>query len=123
MLFKALKLSFVLFLFSLLIFVVVSDFMLLLKLVALDFLISSIFLFLYPYIRGIKKGDKVSLDYTSTFLDVLFSHGVALSDARTGQEIEVKLPSGGSVIGVVESYEGILSPPKVKVLMSSKKVI
>ena len=97
-----------------------TDLMLLAKLLALSAGASIVFMVVYPQARGIKKGDTVVI--MGGPFSMLFGLGArALSKAKIGDEIKVKLPGGGEAIGVVEAYEGLLSPPKVKLVYEVKK--
>jgi hypothetical protein len=48
--------------------------------------------------------------------------GMASEDAKKNQRLKVKLDSGGEVLGVVESYIGIISPPRIRLIYEEKLV-
>lgn len=101
-----------------------GDFMFLAKALALALSFSIVFSISYPHLRGIRKGDKVAV-VGSGGLPMLFGlgrTGFALSDSGINKELRVKLEDGKEAIGIVESYEGVLSPPKVRILYEEKLV-
>ena len=100
------------------------SFMLLLKLVALSLGVSILFSNVYPHIRGIRKGDKVMIAGSGLggeFLSILLGAS-ALENARIHKEIKLRLPNRRIAIGIVESYEGIISPPRVRLLYEAKEI-
>lgn len=89
----------------------------LVKALALAFGFSIIFTLLYPHIRGIKKGDTLSIKGAGFPAFLGFGRiGFALTDSLMNKEVRVRLDNGKEAIGIVESYEGILSPPIVRIL-------
>lgn len=45
----------------------------------------------------------------------------AVSDAAIGGEIRVRIGKGREAVGTVESYEGLFSPPRVKLIYEVKE--
>ena len=89
--------------------------LLLAKLLALSLGASIVFMVAWPQARGIREGD--TLVVMGGPFAVLFGLGAkALNEARMGGEVKVKLPGGKEAVGIVESYEGLLSPPKIKLV-------
>ena len=91
------------------------------KLVALSLGISILFAFLYPYIRGVRKGDQELAvfrreaahgNFIQAFLD---SQTVtALENGRKGQKIRVRLLNNKRAEGIITSYAGTFSPATIK---------
>lgn len=101
-----------------------NDLLFLAKALALAFATSIVFTLAYPHIRGVRKGDKVFIVGGNTPL--LFSFmgrtGFALTDSRLNREIRIRLDDGKEAVGIVESYDSILSPPKVRLLYEEKVI-
>lgn len=119
---EGLKLVVGLFAVSLILFAVVPELGALLtlaKMVAASFGISLLFVLLYPRVRGVKKGDTVQV--MKGALSRLFGFtGTVQDDCRVGGEVRVKLPGGREAVGVLESYEGLFTPPRVKLVYEKK---
>ncbi|MEM4707453.1 MAG: flagella basal body P-ring formation protein FlgA, partial [Candidatus Anstonellales archaeon] len=87
----------------------------LVKLLAGATALTILIAFFYPMIRGVNKGDEVVV--VAENMPVLFGKiGRALVNAKKGEEIKVRLNDGREVVGILEEYEGLFSPPKVKIL-------
>jgi hypothetical protein len=98
----------------------------LVKLMAVAFGLSLLSPFLYPHIRGIKKGDTVQLVFEEQTPFQIFygnSTGVARESGRVGNEIRVELSDGSEEGCVIISYAGIFSPAKVKVMQKEIDVV
>lgn len=95
----------------------------LLKFMALSLGISIVFLLVYPRIRQVRKGDHVTItgSMPAPFASFLGLTAIALSDAAMGKEVRVKLGRGTEAVGMVESYEGMLSPPKIRLVYEVKE--
>ena len=95
----------------------------LLKFMALSLGISIVFLLVYPRIRKVRKGDQVAITGSMPvpFASFLGLTATALSDAAMGEEVKVKLGRGSEAVGMVESYEGLLSPPKIRLVYEVKE--
>lgn len=113
---------FVLFLaVSLLVFAVYNTgFMELARMVALGTVASIIVSVVYPEVRGIKEGDNVSVAASSAVPFFVGRRGVALSDAKKGKQVKIRFGNGSEAVGVVHSYEGILSPPRIRLLYEER---
>ena len=70
--------------------------------------------------RGVKKGDMVTTVVSSSVPFFMGRTGVALSNAKKGKKLKVRFGNGSEAMGVVESYEGILSPPKIRLLYEER---
>jgi membrane protein implicated in regulation of membrane protease activity len=89
----------------------------LVKFMALSLGLSIAFLFLYPRLRQVRKGDQVTItgSMSMPFASLLGFTATALSDAQLGGELRVRI-NGREALGIVESYEGLLSPPKIQLV-------
>lgn len=95
---------------------------LLLKLFALSLGFSILIAFLYPSIRGIQKGDRVSVVPTSVIPSIFGKGGIAMGQGKVNSEIRIKLEDGREAVGVIESYEGFMSLPKVRLVYEERLV-
>jgi len=99
----------------------------LLKLLAFAFGSAILAPFIYPHMRGIKKGDAVQLVLFEQELPFnLFyrsSNAVAISSGRVGSVIRIAFNDGSEEEGVVVSYAGMFTPAKVKILQKEIKVV
>jgi len=93
-----------------------------LKLIALGTVASVGIAAFYPEIRGIKNGDAVSVVSDSAIPSLIGKMGTAEADGRKNQKIKVRLDNGSEVLGLIESYIGIISPPKIKLIYEEKLV-
>jgi membrane protein implicated in regulation of membrane protease activity len=87
------------------------------KYFALSLGLSIAFLLLYPRLRQVRKGDQVTItgSMPMPFASLLGFTAVALSDAQLGGEVRVRI-NGREAFGIVESYEGLLSPPRIRIV-------
>lgn len=92
------------------------------KMIAASFGVSLLFVLLYPQIRGVRKGDRV-LVAKGAFPRLLGFSGTALRDARLGDEVPLKLRGGREAVGILQSYEGLFSPPYVEVVVERKEAV
>ncbi len=97
-----------------------ADLLFLLKACALGTAFSILLTFFYPEIRGIKKGDSVSVVLNSGIHSLMGRVGSALSNGRKNQEIRIRFDNGEEAVGIIESYEGIISLPKIKLVYEEK---
>lgn len=118
-----LKSFFLLFVLSLAAFVFTSmDLLTLAKLIAASILLSIIFVFVYPEIRGVKNGDIVMVISSDSPYSITTRFGKALSNARKNAEVKIRLSDGTEIVGILQSYEGFLTPPKVQVMYEEQLV-
>ena len=75
---------------------------------------AILFAFVYPELRGIKKGDIVRISKPMV-PDIFWPQGVALNDAKRKQTIRVSM-GNREIVGVVESYMGWISGAVVRPL-------
>ncbi|HLD59851.1 MAG TPA: hypothetical protein VI912_02585 [Candidatus Bilamarchaeaceae archaeon] len=92
----------------------------LIKLIAVGMAISILTSIVYPEIRGIKTGDLVAVVNNSIVPIVIGKSGIALEQGKRNTKIRVQLSDGSEGLGIIESYEGIVSPPKIKILYEEK---
>ena len=72
----------------------------------------------YPYIRKVKKGDGLLVIKGNVEPFLLFnaSSCVALEGGKKGDTIGITLPDGTLAQAVIISYEGLITPAKVRVV-------
>lgn len=101
-----------------------TDLLFLAKALALAIGLSIAVTVFYPHLRGIRRGDRISVVGNGGIPLILGlgRTGFALSDGILHKEIRVKFDDGKEAIGIVESYEGMFSPPKVRLLYEEKLV-
>jgi len=99
----------------------------LLKLLAFAFGSAILSPFVYPHLRGVRKGDSVQAMLSEQELPFnLFyrrSDAVAMSSGRVGGVIKIAFNDGSEEEGVVVSYAGMFTPAKVKILQKEIKVV
>jgi membrane protein implicated in regulation of membrane protease activity len=89
------------------------------KAIALSFGFSLLFLIFYPKIRGVKKGDEVVV-VTHSFMPSFLGRKGKVEKIEKDHVI-VKLDEDGKEIaGIVESNEGLLTPPRVRVIYEER---
>jgi len=99
----------------------------LLKLLA--FAVGSAILtpFVYPHLRGVRKGDAVRVVLSEQKLpfNLFYRHSeaVAISSGRIGGVIRIAFENGSEEDGVVVSYAGMLRPAEVKILRKEIRVV
>jgi|FaiFalDrversion3_1042247.scaffolds.fasta_scaffold01359_5 membrane protein implicated in regulation of membrane protease activity len=87
----------------------------LLRMLAVSLGISLLFLIFYPRLRGVRKGDEVVVVTHSYVPSFLGRKGKIVKIAKNYVIVELE-ESGKEVTGVIESYEGLLSPPRVRII-------
>lgn len=98
-----------------------SGLLFLAKALALALGVSIVFALVYPHVRGIKKGDKISVITNNTHFIFGFGRtGFALDNSGLHKEVRIRLDDGKEAIGIVESYESIFSPPKVRIFYEER---
>lgn len=73
----------------------------------------------YPYVRGIRKGDKISVSEERAPGWTIFiglSNGAALESGRTGDAIKIELLDKSIAIARISKYEGFFSNAEAKLL-------
>lgn len=93
-----------------------------LKSVALGAAASIGLAILYPEIRGIRSGDAVSVVANAATPALIGRMGQAIAPGRKNSQIRVKFGNGEEAIGIVESYEGWVSPSRIRMLYAEKAV-
>ncbi|MEM2974418.1 MAG: hypothetical protein QW112_02225 [Candidatus Micrarchaeia archaeon] len=95
---------------------------LLAKLLAIDVGGAILVTLAYPYIRGVKKGDKISVVEDRApagpawTIFIGLSNGTALDDGRLGDAIKVELLDRSIAICRISKYEGFFSNHEAKIL-------
>lgn len=109
---------------SLLSFALLSDATLIgtLKIFAIGTVISIAATVVYPEVRGVKSGDDVSVVRDSAIPAIIGKLGTAAGNGRKNDQIKIVLDNGSEVLGVIESYTGLISPPKVRIIYEEKLV-
>ncbi len=99
----------------------------LLKLLALDIGLAMLMPFTYPTMRGVKKGDQITVVLSEKELPFSMfsarSNAIANSSARIGGRIRVRFRNGSEEECVVVSYAGMFTPAKVKILEKEIRVM
>jgi len=93
-----------------------------LKMMALGTVISIGIVSFYPEVRGIKAGDSVSVVAGSGIPSIIGRMGTAVDGGKRNDRIKISLSDGAEVIGVVESYVGLISPPRIRILYEERMV-
>ena len=93
-----------------------------LKMLALGTVLSIAATAVYPEVRGIREGDTVSVVSDSGIPSIIGRLGTAAADARKNDQLRIMLGNGSEVTGVVESYTGIISPPRIRIIYEEKLV-
>lgn len=76
----------------------------------------------YPEFRGVQKGDTVSVMVSSALPSLIGKIGKALSQGRKNSEIRVRFDNGEEAVGIIESYAGIISPPRVRIIYEERMI-
>ena len=100
----------------------ISDILVLVKLLALAMGVTLLSPFIYPAIRGVRRGDKVIIINTNPFVRMRSRIGVAQNDAHKGQVLKVMTDVGDTVECEIVDYEGTFSRAKVKIKDHGKDV-
>ena len=90
------------------------------KSIALGLGISIIVSYIYPELRGVCKGDSVAVVLSNSMPFLVGRVGKALSNARKNTELRIRFDNCEEAVGIVESYEGFISPPKVRIIYEEK---
>ncbi len=96
--------------------------MLLLKMIAVGMVISVAAGIVYPEVRGIRDGDMVSVVYGTGIPALIGKPGRAMEEGKKNKQIKVKLNNGNEVLGVIESNDGIITPPKIRIVYEERLV-
>lgn len=75
----------------------------------------------YPEVRGVKDGDSVSVVY-GNIPALMGKAGLAMEQGKKKEKIKVKLNNGNEVLGIIESYDGVLSPPRIRAVYEERLV-
>lgn len=76
----------------------------------------------YPDIRGVKQGDLVSVVADAGIPSLIGRFGTAVSNGRKNDRIRILLQNGTEVLGVIENYQGLISPPRIRLLYEERLV-
>ncbi|MBI5046905.1 hypothetical protein HZC07_04205 [Candidatus Micrarchaeota archaeon] len=91
-----------------------------LKIFAIGIVLSIAITAFYPDLRGVKQGDLVSVVADSAVPSLIGRIGRAAQSGKKNQQIKIKFDNGAEVLGVVESYTGLISPPRIKLIYEEK---
>ncbi|MDO8554123.1 MAG: hypothetical protein Q7S22_04920 [Candidatus Micrarchaeota archaeon] len=97
-----------------------AGFLFLTKIIAFGIAISIASSLIYPELRGVKKGDPVSVVTSSSIPALIGRVGRALSNGKKSSEIRVRFDNGEEAMGIIEGYAGFISPPKVRILYEER---
>lgn len=99
----------------------------LLKSLAFAFGSAMLMPFIYPHIRGVRKGDEVGVVLSEKELPFSIpfvrSGAIAMGNGRIGERIRVAFRDGSKEEGVVVSYAGLFTPAKIKLLQRDIRVM
>jgi len=98
------------------------DLLTLLKMTAGATVISVVFSIAYPELRGVKGGDTVMIVTTDNPLTLVGRFGKAVDDGKKNATIKVRLKDGNEMVGIIEEYSGIITPPRVKPVYEERLV-
>ena len=99
-----------------------SSIMGLLKVAALGTVLSVAVTVIYPEVRGIKAGDTVSVVNDPGIPSIIGRRGLAAQAGKKNDQIKILLQNGTEVLGVIESYIGLISPPKIRTVYEERLV-
>lgn len=95
-----------------------SSLLMLAKYIAFGTAVSIIITAVYPSARGVTKGDLVVISSAVPFFANKI--GTALTGGRKNSQIRVLFENGEEAVATIESYEGFLSPTKIRILYEEK---
>jgi hypothetical protein len=93
-----------------------------LKMLAFGTVASMAITVFYPEVRGIRAGDRVSVVTDSGIPSLIGRIGFAAHSGKKNERIKITLQNGSEVIGIIESYTGLISPPRIRVLYEERLV-
>jgi hypothetical protein len=92
---------------------------LLVRLAAADLGVSLLVAMLYPNVRGVKAGDMVLLVSDAGIFSIRTA--VALESKRVNEAIRLALPDGREAYAMLESYAGLITPARARVLVEKQQ--
>ncbi len=108
---------------SLAAFVITSmDLLTLAKLLAASALVSVAAAAAYPELRGVRSGDIVMVVETGSAQTIIGRFGTALHDAKKNSELRIRLANGNEIVGIVQEYDGLITPPTIRVIYEERLV-
>jgi hypothetical protein len=93
-----------------------------LRMFALGTVLSIAVAAFYPEWRGVRQGDAVAVVSDASVPAIIGRAGRAASDGRKNGQIRITLPNGTEAVGVIESYTGLISPPKIRMIYEERPV-
>ena len=97
------------------------------KLIAISLGLSILAGFVYPSLRGVKKGDKIfafvqrhAQQGGQNFFFSDFMPVTAMEDGKIGGKIKVVLPNGARGEGIILEYQGVFSLPTIKLVETER---
>jgi len=94
-----------------------------LRVFAIGVILSIAVTTFYPEWRGVKEGDFVSVVNDSNIPSLIGRAGRAAQNGRKNDRIRINLQNGTEVLGVIESYIGLISPPKIRAIYEEKLMV
>jgi hypothetical protein len=109
---------------SLLAFAILPDMSVIatLKMLALGVVLSMAVTAFYPEIRGVRAGDRVAVVTDSSIPAIIGRAGKAAAGGRKNDRIKITLGDGSEAMGVIESYTGLISHPRIRVIYEERLV-
>ena len=92
------------------------------RLFALEIVLSIAVTAFYPDFRGIKTGDQVAVVTNDAVPSLLARFGRAAGAGKKSDRIKIILDNGTEVLGTIESYPGLISPGRIKVVYEERLV-
>ena len=92
------------------------------RLMALATVASVAITAFYPDFRGVKQGDPVAVVTAASMSSLFGRPGRAAMHGKKNQQIKINLDNGTEVLGVIESYPGLVSPTKIRLLYEERPV-
>jgi len=93
-----------------------------LKMMAVGTVLSIGITVFYPDIRGVRAGDRVAVVANIAIPGMLGRLGRAAAHGKINDHIKITLQNGSEVLGVIESYPGLVSPAKIRILYEERLV-
>ncbi|MCX8205891.1 MAG: hypothetical protein N3H30_01545 [Candidatus Micrarchaeota archaeon] len=90
-----------------------ADFVTLAKLLALALGITLLTPLWYPHVRGIRKGDVVTIEDEGSMLKIPSTRGVALTSGHMWGTVKVATEDGREFVCRIKSYAGTFSRARV----------
>ncbi len=93
-----------------------------LRLFAFGIVASIAITAIYPEVRGVRAGDYISVVSDSSIPSIMGRSGKAEANGRKNEKIKIMLDNGSEVMGVIESYTGLISAARVRTIYEERLV-